>query len=93
VSSDELGEKLPGVAFRHRGDVLRCGLGDSGSALGTTLWAHVHDPVLRLDHGHLVFDDHDRSAVSTTPLMTLSSLRMPSKRGPVVGDTASALPR
>jgi hypothetical protein len=54
---------------------------DSGSALGTTLRTHVHDPVLRLDHGHLVFDDHDRIAVSTTPLMTLSSLRMPSKRG------------
>ena len=62
VTPDHLGEKLPGVALRHRGDVLRGALGDNGPAAGAALGAHVDDPVRRLDHVQVVFDDDHRIA-------------------------------
>jgi hypothetical protein len=63
---DDLAQKLPGVAFRHRCDVLRSALDDNGSALGTTLRTHVHDPVRCFDHVRVVFDDDHRMAFVDT---------------------------
>src|SRR5690242_7779216 len=60
---EHLGEELPGVAARCRGDILRGPGGHHGAATGTALGPHVDDPVRGLDDVEVVFDDDHRIAL------------------------------
>src|SRR6476660_4211196 len=57
---EHLGQELSGVALRHRGDVFRRSLRNDGAAGRAALRTQVDDPVGRLDHVQVVFDDDDR---------------------------------
>ena len=57
VTSKEWGQKLSGIGGRVCRHLFRCPLSDNEPATLAPLWTHINDPVCRLDHIEIVFND------------------------------------